>query len=84
MCTLNLSKKKHSHIHVSDIVRGSGSVSVAKIKIKTFCVDYVHIAKTWRSQEYAPPPLYTKMRLLPLSAQAQYSKYLKTASRLRQ
>ena len=39
--------KNHSHMHVSDIVGGSGSVHVAKIK-KTSCGDYVHLAKTWR------------------------------------
>ena len=52
MCTLYLSKN-HSHIHVSDIVRGSGSVHVGK---KTLCRDYVHLAKTWRSQDYVCPP----------------------------
>ena len=80
MCTLYLSKN-HSHIHVSDIVRGSGSVHIGK---KNDCRDYVHLAKTWRSQDYVCPSPYRKMRLLPLSAQAQYSKYLKNASGLRQ
>ena len=80
MCTLYLSATRN-HIHVSDIVGVPRSIHVAKIKNKTLCGDYVNLAKHGGPRIMSP---YTKNATLPLSAQAQYSNYLKNASVLRQ
>ena len=71
MCILYLSIK-HSHIHVSCIVRGSGSVHVGKKHMEE---DYMSIFQKHGAPRVMSPS--SKMRLLPLSALAQYSKYLK-------